>query len=163
MNRLLLPTRTSPRKRLQLSDSPPSKKNSGKNASSNVDHLTDNMNSLPISNLFNTPSPDKTAGIVNRRSPISKKIRSELNFSSGDLVGSPGNLRTSPLILMKGLTPEQLVGMIGKMLEKHPEIEEEMSDMMPIPDLKHMEDKLVYLKRNIFKVTTENGVFPNFF
>ena len=54
---------------------------------------------------------------------------------------------------MKALTPEQLVGVIGKMLEKHPEIEEEVAKVLPSPDLKHMEDKLVYLKRNIFKVT----------
>lgn len=58
---------------------------------------------------------------------------------------------------MKALTPDQLVGIIGKMLERHPEMEEEVSEMMPIPDLKHFEDKLLYLKRNIFKVSPIPG------
>lgn len=52
---------------------------------------------------------------------------------------------------LKGLSPTQLVNMIRKITNKHPDIEQEIRQEMPKPDLAPLEEKLSYLKANIFK------------
>ncbi|CAG4997122.1 unnamed protein product [Parnassius apollo] len=54
-------------------------------------------------------------------------------------------------VALKGLSPTQLVNMIKKITHKHPEIEQEIRGEMPAPDLTPLEEKLSYLKSNIFK------------
>ena len=126
MGRLLLPTRTSPRKRLTLTDSPPERNSSTGNVS-----------------CFDTPSPDKV-----KRSPISKKCKIDK-----DLVGSGAS---STLTLMKGLSNAQLIDIFAKIMEDHPEVEEEVAAALPAPDLAVLEEKLNYLKRNVFKALPSN-------
>ncbi|KAJ2951659.1 hypothetical protein O0L34_g13818 [Tuta absoluta] len=52
---------------------------------------------------------------------------------------------------LKGLSPTQLITMIRTITHKHPEIEQEIRKDMPRPDLAPLEEKLSYLKSNIFK------------
>lgn len=52
---------------------------------------------------------------------------------------------------LKGLSPTQLINMIRTITHKHPEIEQEIRRDMPAPDLAPLEEKLGYLKSNIFK------------
>lgn len=52
---------------------------------------------------------------------------------------------------LKGLSPTQLIHMIKKITYKHPDIEQEIRREMPAPDLSPLEEKLYYLKSNIFK------------
>jgi len=117
-SRLLLPTnsqtRTSPRKRLTLTDTPPS------------------SSSACLTPIY-TPSPDKL-----KVSPLTKKVRIE-------------NDGINPEVSMKGLSHSQLVGLLGSLLERHPEVRDEVEDMLPAPDLGPIEEKLGYLKKNIYK------------
>lgn len=52
---------------------------------------------------------------------------------------------------LKGLSPTQLIHMIKTITYKHPEIEHEIRTSMPVPDLTPLEEKLSYLKCNVFK------------
>lgn len=52
---------------------------------------------------------------------------------------------------LKGLSPTQLIHMIKTITYKHPEIEQEIRSDMPVPDLTPLEERLSYLKSNIFK------------
>ncbi|KPI90903.1 hypothetical protein RR46_14407 [Papilio xuthus] len=54
-------------------------------------------------------------------------------------------------VALKGLSPTQLVNMIKRITQHHPEIEQEIRREMPTPDLAPLEEKLSYLKSNIFK------------
>merc|ERR1711884_790035 len=117
--RLMLPqshTRTSPRKRLTLSDSPPS------------------SGSSCLSTVF-TPSPDKL-----KISPLSKKVKVDPTLQS-----------TSPETAIKGLSHCQLIDLVTGLLDRHPELVEEVHSMIPAPDLAPLEERLHYLKRNIYK------------
>jgi len=118
-SRLLLPTnsqtRTSPRKRLTLTDTPPS--------SSSITCLTP----------MYTPSLDKL-----RVSPLTKKVKIE-------------NDGIAPEVSMKGLSHAQLVGLLGTILDRHPEVRDEVEEILPPPDLSPIEDRLIYLKKNIYK------------
>jgi len=128
MARLLLPTRTSPRKRLTLSDSPPT------------------SFAAPI--LSATPSPDHRL----RRSPISSK-KSKLGVIAVATLGddSTHDANLSTPTLLKGLSRAQLLNILSDLIEKKPEIESDLRECVPKPDLGHMEERLNYLKRNIFK------------
>merc|ERR1712147_43196 len=114
-SRLLLPNsnvRTSPRKRLTLSDTPP-----------------------PCVSQMYTPSPDKL-----KMSPLTKRVRID-----------PILLGVNPETAVKGLSHSQLINLMGSILQRHPELVEEVHTMLPAPDLAPMEEKLNYLKRNIYK------------
>jgi len=118
--RLMLPqshTRTSPRKRLTLSDSPPSASPSS-----------------CLSAVF-TPSPDKL-----KISPLTKKVKLD-----------PALSNTSPETAIKGLSHSQLIELVTGLLSRHPDMVEEVHTMIPAPDLAPLEEKLHYLKRNIYK------------
>jgi len=118
-SRLLLPhstTRTSPRKRLTLSDTPPSSTTSC------------------INQVF-TPSPDK-----HKISPINKKVKID-----------PLLQNINPETAIKGLSHTQLISLVSSILQSHPEIVGEVHEMLPLPDLAPLEEKLNYLKRNIYK------------
>merc|ERR1719225_730622 len=110
-------TTTPPRKRLTLSDSPPS--------------------SSPISCISTvfTPSPDKL-----KISPLSKKVKVD-----------PSLQNTSPETAIKGLSHSQLIDLVTGILAKHPDLVTEVDTMIPAPDLAPLEEKLHYLKRNIYK------------
>ncbi|XP_076029355.1 uncharacterized protein LOC143018116 isoform X2 [Oratosquilla oratoria] len=102
--------RTSPRKRLQLGDSPPKE-------------------------LF------ENRRMLMQMSPIVKKCRS--------LMVTP--TRSPPDLAIKGLSQNQLVEVLSNVMDKHPELKDEISGMLPQPDLKNMEESLNTLKKAIFK------------
>merc|ERR1712027_223239 len=52
---------------------------------------------------------------------------------------------------IKGLSHSQLISLMGSLLQRHPELVDEVHTMLPAPDLSPMEEKLNYLKRNIYK------------
>ncbi|XP_026754706.2 uncharacterized protein LOC113514813 [Galleria mellonella] len=54
-------------------------------------------------------------------------------------------------VALKGLSPSQLIDIIKSVTYKHPEIEYEIRKNMPVPDLSPLEQKLHYLKSNIYK------------
>ena len=116
VSRLLLPTRTSPRKRLTLTDSPPT--------------------SLPNS----TSSPEK----LMKRSPISKRYR-------GPQPPAEPDNSVDPITMLKGLTQDQMVSLLSDLVQKRPEVKEDLRNLIPDPDLSVMEETLNYLKRNVFK------------
>ena len=59
--------------------------------------------------------------------------------------------QSPPATLVKGLSHAQLAGLFGKILEKHPEMQEELSEMLPKPDMSAIEERLLYLKRNVYR------------
>jgi len=130
--RLLLPTRTSPRKRLTLSDSPPSS----------------NFSIASLPHIL-TPSPE-----IQRlkRSPNSKKSKLD-EFAVATLVDD-ADLNCDDLstpVLLKGLSRAQLLDVINNLVVEKPEIESTIRNCLPKPDLSHMEERLNNLKRNIYK------------
>jgi len=130
VTRLLLPTRTSPRKRLTLTDSPPG---------SSVSSV-----STP------SPSPEKqcpTSSIIfssSRKSPVIKRFR---------MMQSTGSLSEDmdPITKLKGLSQDQLTSLLTELIQKRPDIREDVKRIMPEPDILAMEENLNYLKRNIYK------------
>jgi len=124
-SRLLLPsqTRTSPRKRLTLSDTPPS---SG------------------ISQVY-TPSPDKL-----KVSPLTKKVKLDKH----------GLKSVDPETAVKGLSHAQLVDLFSSMMLHHPELREEVRELVPTPDLSEIEENLAYLKKNIYKAMPSARLEP---
>lgn len=52
---------------------------------------------------------------------------------------------------LKGLSPVQLIHIIKNITYNHPEIEQELRCNIPAPDLAPLEERLSYLKSNIFK------------
>ena len=117
-SRLMLPhstTRTSPRKRLTLSDTPPS------------------ATASCINQVF-TPSPDKL-----KISPLYKKVKID-----------PLLQNINPETAIKGLSHSQLISLVTNILQSHPEIVGDVHQMIPAPDLAPLEEKLSYLKRNIY-------------
>jgi len=126
--RLLLPTRTSPRKRLTLTDSPPT--------------------SMAAPLVMATPSPEQK---FLKKSPGGKKTKID-EFSlavNSTTIGGEACLSTP--VLLKGLSRAQLLDVLNELIIKRPEIEEDLRECLPKPDLSHMEERLNYLKRNIFK------------
>ncbi|CAH0386116.1 unnamed protein product [Bemisia tabaci] len=100
--------------------------------------------------LLNDPmevslSPDKRK----KDSPSAKKFRLDRPATPQMPEGSIGNT-------LKGLSPEQLIGVIETLIQKHPTLESEVREILPVPDLKPLEDKLSYLKKNIFKSLPTN-------
>jgi len=127
MNRLLLPTRSSPRKRLTLTDNEHQQRFPlAQSTPPKVDQP---------SSVFDTPSPE---GKKTRPSPITKKIRLELEESQQD----------EKLTLLKGLSREQLICLASELImDGTPGLRL----ALPEPDLSEMEEKLAYLKRNVFR------------
>jgi hypothetical protein len=52
---------------------------------------------------------------------------------------------------LKGLSQDQLIEMLLGLTKIHPELEQELRESLPAPDLRPMEDQLAYLRKNIFK------------
>ena len=131
VSRLLLPTRTSPRKRLTLTDSPPS---------STVHFTPPNHSMLPVKPNScpphsATPSPDAV-----KWSPVTKKVHldSESSTDSAD-----------PATALKALTKAQLLALLTDVMQAKPEVVLEVEKRLPEPDMAHMEERLRNLKRNI--------------
>ena len=119
---ITLPSRrSSPRKRLRLQDSPPSR-----------------QAPVPVVSSLYSPSPDKQ-----RRSPVAKRVR----VSGGPgLAAAP-----SPELAIKGLSHAQLTGLVTSLLARHPHLAPEVAGLLPTPDLSHHEENLNTLKKNIYK------------
>lgn len=84
------------------------------------------------------PTPEK----CRKMSPNSKKCRTE----------KPSLPSFTPLqAALKGLSQDQLIDIIQQLVDKHPDLGEEIKDSLPAPDIRPLEDRLNYLKKNIFK------------
>ena len=81
-------------------------------------------------------SPEKAG----KTSPLTKKLKLDPTISG-----------TSPEVAMKGLNQVQLTNLLSSLLDRHPDLREEVRQLMPTPDLAPLEERLNYLKRNIYK------------
>lgn len=89
-----------------------------------------------------TPSKTRNQS-PSKNSPAPKKLKIENNVISNN---------NGPLdVVLKGLSHDQLVDIIKNVVQKHPDLETEVRSELPLPDLKPFEEKLLYLKRNIFR------------
>ena len=62
---------------------------------------------------------------------------------------SSSTMQPDPATLLKGLSRDQMVTLLTGLMEKRPEVKEDIRNLMPEPDLAAMEDHLNYLvKRN---------------
>lgn len=91
---------------------------------------------------ISTPQKFKITSPIKSTPPI-KRCRMEKTFDAE----YKGPIDSA----LKGLSPTQLIHMIKNITYKHPEVEHEIRKSMPIPDMTPLEDKLSYLKSNIFK------------
>lgn len=90
---------------------------------------------------FSTPTKTRNQS-PSKNSPAPKKLKIDNVISDNN----------GPLdVVLKGLSHEQLVEIIKNAVQKHPELEKEVRSELPLPDLKPFEEKLLYLKRNIFR------------
>ncbi|GAB6027461.1 hypothetical protein CHUAL_001719 [Chamberlinius hualienensis] len=106
-----LPTRTSPRKRLVLDDTP---------------------EVIDIDVLSLTSSP-------------AKRVR----ISSGAATKSSST--QDCILAIKGLSHHQLLDIFVKLVERRPDLQQELMEHMPVPDISDLENNLKSLKKNIFK------------
>ena len=81
---------------------------------------------------------------MGKRSPVAKKVKMEALNIDG--------VEEDPCLKMKGLSPSQVIGIVSRLIAKHPELESEVSELLPAePDLAPYADTLNYLKKNISK------------
>ncbi|VVC98186.1 unnamed protein product [Leptidea sinapis] len=125
-SKLSISLRSTPRKRLLLSDS---------------DRIPLTPEKIDFSDI-STPQKFKITSPVKASPPI-KRCRLECTPD----VSYKGPIDSA----LKGLSPTQLINMIKKITYKHPDLEEEIRNDMPAPDLTPLEERLSYLKSNIFK------------
>ncbi|CAH2267500.1 tethering factor for nuclear proteasome sts1 [Pararge aegeria] len=118
--------RSTPRKRLLLGD---------------IERVPLTPEKIDFSDI-STPQKFKINSPIKGTPPI-KRCRLDRTFD-GDFKGP---LDTA----LKGLSPTQLIHMIKRITHKHPEVEQEIRKDMPAPDMAPLEEKLSYLKSNIFK------------
>ncbi|XP_054264374.1 uncharacterized protein LOC128987517 [Macrosteles quadrilineatus] len=70
---------------------------------------------------------------------------------------NPKKLKIAPVdsspvdLALKALTSEQLISIIQNVISNHPDLEEEIKQNMPAPDLEPLEERLNELKHNIYK------------
>ncbi|XP_022194771.2 tethering factor for nuclear proteasome STS1 [Nilaparvata lugens] len=120
------------------------------------------VNSLPVC----SGSPNSKSTIVLRSTPRKRLLLSEpMDISSPEkrrLQNSPNpkksRLERPPLVFdgpldvaLKGLSSDQLIKVIQTIVKTHPELEKEVKESLPAPDMRPLEDQLNYLKKNIFK------------
>lgn len=118
--------RSTPRKRLLLGD---------------VERVPLTPEKIDFSDI-STPQKFKINSPIKGTPPI-KRARLDKTFD-GEFKGPLDSA-------LKGLSPTQLIHMIKRITNKHPEVEKEIRQEMPAPDLTPLEEKLSYLKSNIFK------------
>lgn len=132
--------RSSPRKRLQLSDG-------------TISVIT----SAPTSHE-RTQSPRKTNRFltsVGYYTPQTKRSR---------LTESPlaqRNVRTPLTKVLRGLSNAQLINVIQELVNNEPVIESKIRAYLPMPDIKPMEEQLIQLKKNIFKSLPTSRLVKN--
>ncbi|XP_067011663.1 uncharacterized protein [Anabrus simplex] len=86
--------------------------------------------------LFGTPEK------IRKMSPNSKKVSSDKY---------PPNCTGTIDMALQALSPEQLIGVMKNIIDSHPELEEEVWEKLPSPDMRPFEERLSDLKKNIFK------------
>lgn len=91
---------------------------------------------------ISTPKKFKLTSPIKTTPPI-KRCRMDRTFDSE----YKGPIDSA----LKGLSPTQLIHMIKNITNNHPEVEHEIRQSMPMPDMAPLEEKLSYLKSNIFK------------
>ena len=93
-----------------------------------------------------------------KRSPISKKYRIQQQlFQQQQLEAvqeaaaaqSSPDTSIDPVTMLKGLSQEQMVTLLAGLMEKRPEIKNDVRNLMPEPDLTAMEEALNYLVRKL--------------
>ena len=52
---------------------------------------------------------------------------------------------------MRSLNRDQLASVVARLLEQRPDLEDAVADLLPPPDLRPMEERLVFLKRQVFR------------
>ena len=93
------------------------------------------LNDTPPSSSIPSPSlghlfhlsPEKAG----KTSPLTKKLKLDPTISG-----------TSPEVAMKGLNQVQLANLLSSLLDRHPDLREEVRQLMPTPDLAHLEERL---------------------
>lgn len=91
---------------------------------------------------ISTPQKFKITSPIKSTPPI-KRSKLEKTFSS--------EFKGPIDAALKGLSPTQLINIIKTITYKHPEVGQELRNEMPVPDLAPLEERLSYLKSNIFK------------
>lgn len=78
-----------------------------------------------------------------KNSPAPKRFKIDRSLASNS---------NEPLeVVLRAMSHEQLIDILKNVTQKHSNIEEEVRNNLPLPDLKPVEEKLSYLKRNIFR------------
>ncbi|CAG9788126.1 unnamed protein product [Diatraea saccharalis] len=116
--------RSSPRKRLLLGE---------------VERIPLTPEKIDFSDI-STPEKFKITSPIKSTPPMKKSRLEKLTKFSGPIDAA-----------LKGLSRTQLISVIKNITYTHPEIEEEIRREMPTPDLAPLEERLSYLKLNIFK------------
>lgn len=96
------------------------------------------ISALSRKRLLMTPPNDSSTPVKDKTAQASKKRRL--------------SLKTTPPPLSKQLlahSTEQLANMLDKLVTSHPELEEEVRDSLPAPDLKPLEENLKSLRKNV--------------
>lgn len=103
---------------------------------------------------FGPTTPEKYDTSSPRKSNTSPKIQfyqtsKRLRFDEKPIVQL---LPSTPLSTsLKALSHAQLLDIINGLVSKQPELEQKIRKEMPMPDIKHLEDQLNAIKKNIFK------------
>lgn len=131
-----------------------------------------NVSTTPKKNFNRTPkkspmkrtppktSPIKTSSVPTRTSPRKRlHLPTEVSTYPPTPTKTPktkrrcltltGSKRSNVKSSIKALSNSQLVELVFKLVERHPDLEKELSDMIPAPDLAPLEERLKYLQKNI--------------
>ncbi|XP_052750548.1 uncharacterized protein LOC116413214 [Galleria mellonella] len=61
-------------------------------------------------------------------------------------------------VALKDLSQNQLIDIIKSIIDKHPDIEDEVRKKLPVQDLMSLQKGLLYLKMNILKILSKPGI-----
>ncbi|CAH1796662.1 unnamed protein product [Owenia fusiformis] len=105
-----------------------------------------------------TDTPPKTPKMSPRKRLVLTPTKSNPNSPAKCIACTPKRQRMIrkkrgiPLTTeLSGLSKDQVVFLLGTIVSSHPELEEEVRDLLPAPDLRPLEENLRYLRKNIYK------------
>lgn len=81
-----------------------------------------------------------------------KLLKTRKRLPLGVDTRSDGSSSPSISVVLNGLSKSQLLDLVNTLvMERHPDLEQEVRGLIPEPDLQELEEKLQYFQRNIYK------------
>ncbi|KAF4526200.1 hypothetical protein B566_EDAN001884 [Ephemera danica] len=122
---------------------------------------------LLMNDISDPPSPDrspraKVSRMATSLGSLSLQSSSPAKKIKSERLAAIDNVPDSLPLALKGLSHDQLVEMVLMLTKDRPDLEKEVKEQMPAPDLRPVEEELTALKKNIFKALPTSRLTSKF-